>query len=113
MPLGEAGGKRWSSGYLLHGKPREGCHPAGDFDGSLSADLLQVPPQAREPTRPSRRDGMARSQPQTPQRPPLLATTTNEPFQPVRLYFAVPDAGAVRAKVKRIACIQEVPAMDC
>jgi hypothetical protein len=56
---------------------------------------------------------MARSQPQTPQQPPLLATTTNEPFQPVRLYFAVPDAGAVRAKVKRIACIQEVPAMDC
>jgi hypothetical protein len=56
---------------------------------------------------------MARSQPKTPQRPPLLATTTNEPFQPVRLYFAVPDAGAVRAKLKRIACVQEAPAMDC
>jgi hypothetical protein len=33
---------------------------------------------------------MARSQPQTPQWPPLLATTTNDPFQPVRLIFAVP-----------------------
>jgi len=60
-----------------------------------------------------KRDGMARSQPKTPQRPPLLATTTHEPFQPVRLTFAVPDAGAVRAKLKRIACVQEVPAMDC
>ena len=56
---------------------------------------------------------MARSQPKPPKRPPLLATTTNEPFQPVRLYFAVPDAGAVRAKLKRIACVQEAPAMDC
>ena len=56
---------------------------------------------------------MARTDPHPPQRPPLLATTTNEPFQPVRLTFAVPDAGAVRAKLKRIACGQEVPAMDC
>jgi hypothetical protein len=56
---------------------------------------------------------MARSQPKTPQRPPLLATTTNEPFQPVRLYYAVPDARAVRAKLRRIACVQEVPTMDC
>jgi hypothetical protein len=56
---------------------------------------------------------MARSQSKAPQRPPLLATTTNEPFQPVRLYFAVPDAGAVRATLKRIACVQEIPSMGC
>jgi hypothetical protein len=31
----------------------------------------------------------------------------------VRLTFATPDASAVMAKVKRIAYVQEVPAMGC
>lgn len=42
-----------------------------------------------------RRVGMVRTNPKTKLQSPLLATAINEPFQPVRLYFAVPDADAL------------------
>jgi len=113
MPLGDAGEKR--------GRPVTSCLASLGKADILWETLMEVrrpsgcrcPIRSRNPPAPSRRDGLARSQPQPPQRPPLLATTTNEPFQPGRLYFAVPDASAVKAKLKRIACVQEVPATDC
>lgn len=48
----------------------------------------------------------------TPQKP-LLATTTNEPFQPVRIYYAVPDVGALKAKLQTLACMNVDPTSNC
>jgi hypothetical protein len=44
-----------------------------------------------------------------PRPKPLLATATGEPFQPVRLYYAVPDAAAVLARLAGLGCMDEVP----
>lgn len=56
---------------------------------------------------------MARSHPQPKSAPvtgrekPLLATTTGEPFQPVRLYYAVRNAEEIRARLLKLDCIDE------
>jgi hypothetical protein len=39
----------------------------------------------------------------------LLATMTNEPFQPVRLYYAVPDPSLVRRKLTALRCMVKAP----
>ena len=39
----------------------------------------------------------------------LLATMTNEPFQPVRLYYAVPDPSLVRRKLAALRCMVKAP----
>jgi hypothetical protein len=38
---------------------------------------------------------------------------TNEPFQPVRLYYAVPDKSFVERKLKKLECMVEVPHERC
>lgn len=43
----------------------------------------------------------------------LLATMTNEPFQPVRLYYAVPEASLVTRKLKALRCVVEAPVERC
>lgn len=43
----------------------------------------------------------------------LLATMTNEPFQPVRLYYSIPSASAVIEKLRRLKCMSEVPHQQC
>ena len=56
---------------------------------------------------------MAHPKPKTRPQPPLLATTTNEPFQPVRLYYAVPDANALMANLQGLACMNVDPTRNC
>jgi hypothetical protein len=56
---------------------------------------------------------MASPKPKTKPQSPLLATTTNEPFQPVRIYFAVPDADALMAKLQTLACMNVDPTRNC
>ncbi len=43
----------------------------------------------------------------------LLATWTKEPFQPVRLYYAIPDSAFVTKKLKTLKCMIEVPPERC
>ena len=43
----------------------------------------------------------------------LLATMTNEPFQPVRLYYTFPDKSSVLRKLKELGCTVEVPPERC
>jgi hypothetical protein len=43
----------------------------------------------------------------------LLATTTNEPFQPVRLYYAIGDRAFVTKKLRGLKCMVEVPPERC
>lgn len=43
----------------------------------------------------------------------LLATMTNEAFQPVRLYYSIPDPSFVTAKLRRLKCAHEVPPEGC
>lgn len=43
----------------------------------------------------------------------LLATMTNEPFQPVRLYYAVPDPPSVMRKLTALRCMVEAPIERC
>ena len=43
----------------------------------------------------------------------LLVTMTNEPLQPVRLYYAVPDQALVRRKLAALRCMAEVPLERC
>jgi hypothetical protein len=43
----------------------------------------------------------------------LLATMTNEPFQPVRLYYAIPDPSIVIRKLRALNCMAEVPPERC
>ncbi len=44
---------------------------------------------------------------------PLLVTMTNEPFQPVRLYYAIPDQSFVLRKLKKLDCVVEAPPERC
>lgn len=44
---------------------------------------------------------------------PLLATMTNEPFQPVRLYYAVVDRPLVLRKLAALRCMVEAPSERC
>ena len=43
----------------------------------------------------------------------LLATMTNEPFQPVRLYYSIPDRSVVTEKLGALKCMLEVPPERC
>ncbi len=43
----------------------------------------------------------------------LLATMTKEPFQPVRLYFTVPDESFVVKALKEFECMEEAPYERC
>lgn len=43
----------------------------------------------------------------------LLATMTNEPFQPVRLYYAIPDQAFVIRKLTALRCMIEEPSEQC
>ena len=48
--------------------------------------------------------------PKVPNRKTLLATMTNEPFQPVRLTYSIPDAAFVIRKLRRLQCaVEESP----
>jgi hypothetical protein len=51
--------------------------------------------------------------PKIPQDRRLLATMTNEPFQPVRLYYAIPDRAFVTKKLRGLKCMVEVPPERC
>lgn len=48
--------------------------------------------------------------PTDPRNRRLLATMTHEPFQPVRLSYAIPDRAYVKEKLRGLKCIVEVPA---
>jgi hypothetical protein len=43
----------------------------------------------------------------------LLATMTGEPFQPVRLYYSIPDRLFVANKLRAMKCMLEVPPERC
>jgi hypothetical protein len=43
----------------------------------------------------------------------LLATMTSEPFQPVRLYYSIPDRSFVIKKFQSLKCMLEVPHEQC
>jgi hypothetical protein len=43
----------------------------------------------------------------------LLVTMTNEPFQPARLYYSVPDRALVIRKLKALQCMVEVRSERC
>jgi hypothetical protein len=43
----------------------------------------------------------------------LLVTMTNEPFQPVRLYWAVPDESFVVRRLKKLRCMADTPEDRC
>jgi hypothetical protein len=43
----------------------------------------------------------------------LLATMTDEPFQPVRLYYSIPDRSFVIKKLQSLKCMVEVPHEQC
>jgi hypothetical protein len=51
--------------------------------------------------------------PKNPKYRRLLATMTQEPFQPVRLYYAIPDRAFVTAKLRGLKCTVEPPAERC
>lgn len=55
-----------------------------------------------------------------PKKPPkpsreryLLATMTKEPFQPVRLYYSIPDRAFVTKRLRDLECMVEVPHERC
>ncbi len=43
----------------------------------------------------------------------LLMTLTNEPFQPVRLYYSIADRTLVSRKLRRLECLVEAPEEQC
>ncbi len=43
----------------------------------------------------------------------LLMTLTNEPFQPVRLYYSIPDRDSVCRRLRILECLAEVPEERC
>lgn len=43
----------------------------------------------------------------------LLVTRTQEPFQPVRLSYAIPDRSFVTARLRGLECLVEAPAERC
>ncbi|MBI3929119.1 MAG: hypothetical protein HY319_26480 [Armatimonadetes bacterium] len=43
----------------------------------------------------------------------LLATMTNEPFQPVRLYYSISDRSFVTDQLRSLKCVVEVPHERC
>jgi len=51
--------------------------------------------------------------PKTEKQRCLLATMTGEPFQPVRLYYSIPDRLFVTEKLRALKCMVEVPPERC
>ena len=43
----------------------------------------------------------------------LLVTLTNEPFQPVRLYYWIPDRAAMIKSLRRLGCTVNAPEEQC
>ena len=43
----------------------------------------------------------------------LLMTLTNEPFQPVRLYYSIPSRAVVSRKQSTLECMMEAPEEHC
>jgi hypothetical protein len=43
----------------------------------------------------------------------LLATLTNEPFQPVRFYYSIPDRASVIKSLRDLECMMEAPEERC
>jgi hypothetical protein len=43
----------------------------------------------------------------------LLATMTNEPFQPIRLYYTIRNPSFVTDRLRALGCVEEVPADRC
>jgi len=43
----------------------------------------------------------------------LLVTLTNEPFQPVRIYYSTPDQDSVRKRLSAVECLVPVPEERC
>jgi hypothetical protein len=43
----------------------------------------------------------------------LLMTLTNEPFQPVRLYYSIPDRDLVSGRLRTLECLVETPDEQC
>lgn len=43
----------------------------------------------------------------------LLVTLTNEPFQPVRLYYSIPGRAVVSRKLSTLECMLDAPEEDC
>lgn len=43
----------------------------------------------------------------------LLATMTNEPFIPVRLYYSIPNRAFVLVKFRKLKCMSDVPPEQC
>lgn len=43
----------------------------------------------------------------------LLMTLTNEPFQPVRLYYSIPDRASLSRRLSSLECIVEAPEERC
>jgi hypothetical protein len=43
----------------------------------------------------------------------LILTMTNEPFQPVRIYYLIPDRSFVTRKLQSLRCMIEVPHEQC
>ena len=43
----------------------------------------------------------------------LVVTLTNEPFQPVRLYYSIPDRESVVARLSKLGCLAEAPEEQC
>ena len=40
-------------------------------------------------------------------------TLTNEPFQPVRLYYSIPDRDSVSGRLRTLGCLVEAPDEQC
>ncbi len=53
------------------------------------------------------------SKPAAPPDRALLCTVTGEPFQPVRLYYAIPDRVAVTKVFKRLGCMDDDREAKC
>ena len=43
----------------------------------------------------------------------LLMTLTNEPVQPVRLYYSIPDRDSVSERLRTLECLVEAPDEQC
>jgi hypothetical protein len=52
---------------------------------------------------------MTTNAPKAPGSRRLLATMTQEPFQPVRLYYSIPDRSLVAERLRGLKCMVEVP----
>ena len=56
---------------------------------------------------------MPKKTPKQPKKRTLLVTLTNEPVQPVRLYYAIPDRVVVTKSLRKLRCMDEVPEERC